>query len=96
MVISWQFKDTLLVVINYEGGKTWKAYLVANCSASSPHYTAVPEGKHDATLRDTMVAGYWLQIVLFFRDVSTRRVSQFVLEIASCLPCITSYPFAFT
>jgi hypothetical protein len=60
------FNDTLLVVMNYEGGKTWEAYLVVHCSASSPHYTAVPERKHDARLRVSMVAGYWLQIVLFF------------------------------
>jgi hypothetical protein len=63
--MSRQFNNKLLVIMNYEGGKTWKAYLVVNCSTSSPHYNAVPEGKHNATLRESLVAGYWLQIVLF-------------------------------
>jgi len=50
--------------MNYEGGRTWKACLVVNCSASYTHYTAVPEGKHDAPVRELFVADYWLQIVL--------------------------------
>jgi hypothetical protein len=56
--MSWQFNIALLVIMNYEGGKTWKPDLVVDCSASSPHCTAVHEGKHDVPLTALMVAGY--------------------------------------
>lgn len=85
MSMSWQFNYTLLVNMNCEGGKTWRAYLVVNCSASSPHYTAVPEGKHDAPFRESMIAGYWLQIVLLLRGVSTRRKITMTEGFAVCL-----------
>jgi hypothetical protein len=74
---------------------------VVNCSASPPYYTSVPEGKHDAPLEGSMVAGYWLQIVLLLRDMSTRRktnmteVSQFVSEIASSFTLHYFTPFFF-
>jgi hypothetical protein len=95
MCMSWQFNNTLLVITIYEGGKTWRSYLLINCCASSPHYTAVPERKLDAPLRESMVAGYWLQFVLLLRGMSTRSktLSQ---KMRAPLPCITSYPFPFT